>query len=284
MTSNQPTAGPRCIDVAADDAAPLANGIENLYDGLADILVVRGAVPAGPLAAAAAAFDRGELAPAWTRPNAVMPAEDIQVLGTAATPTYSTPRGPTLDAYLGDADWYGKAQLFEESFDAIAEIRRTLSRFSGGRSVELLETPDHRSFAPFTVRRLTEGKGIGLHHDLHLSLQMFAGVAPTLDTTTLVSYVVTLQGPEAGGELVVYDVSPDTPNPPKMPNGFSWDLSAVEARFGSTKVATRAGDLFLFASARCLHRVAPVAGARARVTMGGFLALSKSRDHVAYWS
>jgi hypothetical protein len=134
------------------------------------------------------------------------------------------------------------------------------------------------------VRRLTEGKGIGLHHDLHTSLAMFRDIAPTLDTSTLISWVFTLQGPDGGGELCVYKAPPDTPNPPKLANGFSWDLPGVEARYESVKVKTDAGDLFLFASARCLHRVSPVEGPRARFTMGGFLALSASRDRVFFWS
>ena len=66
-----------------------------------------------------------------------------------------------------------------------------------------------RRFSPFTVRRLVAGKGIGLHHDLHTSLEMFKEVAPGLDRRTLVSYVFTLQGPEAGGELCVYNCPPD---------------------------------------------------------------------------
>jgi len=284
MSTSTPSASPVSVDVPLDGAGSLANGIEDLYNGAVDLLVIRGAVQRAPLAAVADTLDRGARDPGWNRPNVAMPPEDIQVLGTAATPTYSTPRGPSLDAYLGDAGWYGKAPLFGADFDPVAAIGGALSRFSGGRPVELLETPDHRPFAPFTVRRLIDGKGIGLHHDLHLSLQMFQDLAPRLDTGTLISYVVTLQAPEAGGELVVYNLPPDAPNPPKLPNGFSWDLPAVEARFGSTTVATRAGDLFLFASARCLHRVAPVVGGKARVTMGGFLALDKERRRVLYWS
>jgi hypothetical protein len=42
--------------------------------------------------------------------------------------------------------------------------------------------------------------------------------------------------------------------------------------------------LFLFASARLLHRVSPVDGPQARFTMGGFLALDKARERVLYWS
>jgi hypothetical protein len=263
---------------------PGANTIEALYDGTLDVLVERGAVSGAPLAAVAAAIERGDQQPAWTRPNAVMPPEDIQVLGTAATPTYSTPHGPTLEAYLATADWYDQSPLFGSAFDPTSAITAALARHAGGRPVEVLHATNGRRFAPFTVRRLGEGKGIGLHHDLHTSLGMFKDLAPQLDTSTLVSYVVTLQGPDAGGELCVYDLAPDTPDAPKLPNGYQYDLPAVEARFGSVKVRTGAGDLFVFASARCLHRVSPVQGAKARFTMGGFLALSKDRSRVLYWS
>jgi hypothetical protein len=40
----------------------------------------------------------------------------------------------------------------------------------------------------------------------------------------------------------------------------------------------------VFASGRCLHRVNRIDGPRARVTMGGFLALDKDGRRVFYWS
>ena len=105
-----------------------------------------------------------------------------------------------------------------------------------------------------------------------------------VDTRTLISYVALLRRPTAGGELCVYAVTPDTPNPPKLPNGFQWDLGAVERGYHSATFTLDPGDFFLLASGRCLHRIAPIQGPRARVTMGGFLALSKDRDRVYYWS
>jgi hypothetical protein len=69
-----------------------------------------------------------------------------------------------------------------------------------------------------------------------------------------------------------------------MPNGFQWDLEAIERRFDRARFVPEAGDLFLLASGRCLHRVGRIIGPRARVTMGGFLALTKDREHVLFWS
>lgn len=274
---------PRCAD-APRQQGTLTNAIEDMYNGALDVAVVRESWPEQQLSTVAAALDSGGSDPGWNRPNAVMPPEDIQVLGTAATPTYSTPRGPKLDQYLEDANWYDRSPIFEGQLDPTAAVANALSAHAGGRPVEVLTTPDGKRFSPFTVRRLVEGKGIGLHHDLHTSLEMFKDVAPGLDRRTLVSYVFTLQGPEAGGELCVYNCPPDVPDPPKMPNGFMWDLAGVEKRFGSVTVKTGTGDLFLFASARLLHRVSPVVGPRARFTLGGFLALDARRERVLFWS
>jgi hypothetical protein len=274
---------PRCIDVPAHSAPMLSNAIEDMYNGALDVAVVRHSWPESRLATIAASLEAGH-DPGWNRPNAVMPPEDIQVLGTAATPTYSTPRGPPLDRYMEDANWHDRAPIFDRALDPAAAVATALGRHGGGRPVEVLHAPDGRRFSPFTVRRLSEGKGIGLHHDLHTSLEMFKDVAPSLDRQTLISYVFTLQGPDAGGELCVYNCPPDVPDPPKMPNGFSWNLAGVEQRFGSVTIRTGTGDLFLFASARLLHRVSPVAGPHARFTLGGFLALDVKRELVLFWS
>jgi hypothetical protein len=282
MTSAVERPSPTIID-ATPDNPQLRNAIADMYERRLDVAVVRGAWQEPQLASVAASLDAGATDPGWNRPNAVMPPEDIQVLGTAATPTYSTPAGPTLDRYMEDANWYERTPLFG-GLDPTSAVAKALGRHSGGRPVELLQTPGGKQFSPFTVRRLVEGKGIGLHHDLHTSLAMFKEVAPGLDQRTLVSWVFTLQGPDAGGELCVYNCAPDEPNAPKLANGFAWDLAGVEQRYGSVKVQTGTGDLFLFASARLLHRVAPVIGQHARFTLGGFLALDAAGKRVLFWS
>jgi hypothetical protein len=272
------------LDIDVSQADQASNAIEEMYDDSLDVLVVRNAFSPAVMATVGDRLDGGSSKPGWTRPNEKSPTEDIQMLGVPATPTYSAPRGPSLDAYLDQAAWHRANPVFDGSLDPAGEITRLLGSFSGRRPVELPHAGDGRAFDPFTVRKLANGTQISLHHDYHYPLPLYNDLAPRLDTRTLISYVITLRRPEIGGELYVYPVTPDMPDAPKLPNGWAWDLEAIEQCFPSAKFATNPGDLFLFASGRCLHRVAPTRGPRARVTMGGFLALNKDHSRVVYWS
>ncbi|MGE0392537.1 MAG: 2OG-Fe(II) oxygenase [Vicinamibacterales bacterium] len=276
----------KAIDIPVADAAQYANGIEDLYNGTLDVIVLRGALPAAVLGPAGRRLDTdtGELS--WARPNQKNPADDIRMLGVPATPTYATPTGPSADAYFDQAEWTRRntAKIFGADWDAVGAIEGMLARFAGGRPVVLPSGKDGKGFQPFTVRRLPDGTGISLHHDYHFPLALYDELRAASDTSTLLSFFVTVQPPDAGGELTAYPITPDEPNPPKLPNGWAWDVPAVEARYPGQAFTTGTGDLFLFASGRCLHRVNPVVGPHARITMGGFLSLSANRDRVLYWS
>jgi hypothetical protein len=278
----------RAIDVQAGAFATVANAIEDMYRDALDVVLARDAFPRTSLAAAGDFLDRDDHNPGWARPNEKMPVEDIQLLGTdtPATPTYRAPGGDSLDAYLSSAAKHlGEAErVWSGAFDATAEIQRALARFAGGRPVELPKASDGRSYLPYTLRRLVDGKQIGIHHDYHYPLSLYSELAPQVDTQTLVSWVATLRKPESGGDLFVYGVTATTPDAPKMPNGFQYDLAAIEQRYHFAKFTPEVGDLFLLASGRCLHRIDKIIGSRARVTMGGFLALDKDRRRVLFWS
>jgi hypothetical protein len=278
----------RSLEVHAPEVSALASGIDDLYSGSLDVIVVRGAFDAEVLAEAGQRLDSAASDPGWSRPNLKMPVEDLQLLGTdrPATPTFEAPRGASLDDYLHSAATHASEApaVFQPGFDAGRQIRKVLGLFSGGRPVEVPQAADGRSYVPFTVRRLLDGKQIGIHHDYHYRLDLYQALSQQVDTRTLVSYVATLRTPQAGGELFVYGATSDATDLPKLPNGYAFDLAAIEARYDSARFVMNPGDLFLLASGRCLHRVGRVAGPQARITMGGFLALDKDGQRVLFWS
>ncbi|MDO9313179.1 MAG: hypothetical protein Q7T97_01370 [Burkholderiaceae bacterium] len=266
----------------------MVNGIDDLYNEALDVIVVRGAFDGRALAEAGNRLDSNALDPGWSRPNEKMPLEDLQLLGTdtPATPTYQDPRGASLDAYLSSAATHAAeaSAVFEPGFDAADEIRSVLSHLSGARPVTVAQASDGRSYVPFTIRRLVDGKQIGIHHDYHYRLALYLELSKKVDTRTLISYVATLRAPQSGGELFVYGATSDSADLPKLANGFSYDLTAIEERYDCRRFVMNAGDLFLLASGRCLHRVGRISGPQARITMGGFLALAREGDQVFYWS
>jgi 2OG-Fe(II) oxygenase superfamily len=241
----------RHADLNPAQHAEHASALDELYDDNLDLLSVRGAVGPEPLRRVVKRLDDGHAALHWSRPNEAMLVEDVHLLGSdaPATPTYRAPRGVSLDEYLASA-----------------------------------RTASGETYAPFTVRRMSAGCQIGIHHDYHYGLALYKELSAVLDTRTLISYVITLRKPDAGGELRVYGVTPTTPDAPKMPNGFQWDVQAIESRYDRLEINYDVGDLFLLASGRCLHSVARVEGPRSRITLGGFLALNRAHEQVLIWS
>lgn len=277
------------IDAAvASDRHDLDDAIAEIYAGRYDVVVERGAFDAATLEAAGERLDVDASALPWARPNVRAPLDDVRLLGTdaPATPTFQAPRGVALDDYLASSAAHAAdaAGVFAPGFDAEGAICDVLSRFAGGRPVQVARADDGRRFVPFTIRRLVEGTQLSVHHDLHYGLELYRELARRVDTRTLVSFVATLRAPLAGGELVVYGATSDERDLPRLPNGFAYDLAAIEQRYERAAFRTGAGDLFLLAAGRCLHRVERVVGPRSRITMGGFLALDAGHERVLVWS
>ncbi|MBI4473549.1 MAG: 2OG-Fe(II) oxygenase [Acidobacteria bacterium] len=278
----------RSVVVEAADIDSLANAVEQIYDDVLDVILLRQAFPENVLHEVGGRLDNAGDSIVWERPNAVMPPDDIGILGTdiPATPTYRSPQGPSLDAYLESANRFdgSTANLFGTAFDFAERIKNVLGRLAGGRPVEVPVASDGRRYVPYTIRLLGNGKQISVHHDYHYPLALYkSDLATRLDTRTLVSFFVTLQQPERGGDLVVYSLRSDSPDQPALPTG-QWDVAAIAQKNTSRIFTTQPGDLILLASGRCFHRVERVAGTRSRVTLGGFLAFDKNRTRVLYWS
>jgi predicted 2-oxoglutarate/Fe(II)-dependent dioxygenase YbiX len=272
----------RAVDVTPADIGAHADAIEDIHRGSLDAVVLRQAFPASLRLAILERLAGGELP--WQRPNSSGPRADIRVLGNAATPTFNTPGGPAYDRYFEDAAAYGALydQLLRPAGQA-DPIEELLARIAGGRPVVRLALPDGRRFAGCTIRSLPEGQRIIVHHDgRHFQLPVYQGVTGELDTSTCLSFVVLLQAPEAGGEVVIHGLT-DADQVPRLAS-FLPDGEAIKARFRSHRVAMDAGDVLVFSAGRYYHHVAPVIGAMPRITLGGFMTLDRDHRRVLYWN
>lgn len=274
----------RVNEIAADEVDAHASAIEDIHQGRLDALVVQRGFPEAVRRAILARVAAGGDLP-WLRPNRTGPQADIRVLGVAATPTFETPGGPPVDAYFTDAARYDAIydRLPGAEPGVPHHLEAVLGRLSGGRSVERLVRPDGRSFAACTVRVLPEGQRIIVHNDhSHFQLPVYRDVVDRLDTSASLSFLVLLQAPESGGELVIHGVTHADPVP-RLPGGMP-DGAAIQERYPARRIAMAEGDLMLFAAGRLYHHVAPVVGSRPRITLGGFLTLDRDHRSVVYWN
>jgi hypothetical protein len=98
------------------------------------------------------------------------------------------------------------------------------------------------------------------------------------------SYFITAQAPEAGGELFLYDLDWDDTPDDVLALSMGPARDELLERFPGRTIALAAGDMVLFTGGRIWHRVVPVRGERPRVTVGGFVAESHDGAQLFYWS
>lgn len=167
-------------------------------------------------------------------------------------------------------------QIFETSFETLVES--VLSKISGGRKVEVpIENADSY-YIPGTVRFVEPNTGgIRVHKGNDFiditGWQYLNQVSKTIDS---LSYFILIEKAEQGGELVLYEPSTDQLLTPTL----DLDLEKCKATYIDPDV----GDMIVFRGGNIVHKVADVKGLTTRITVGGFMAISKDDQKVFYWS
>lgn len=269
------------FDVSELPTRAVDRPLEAIYAKHLTGLVVRRALPE---ALVAGAVGRLSASTAWTSPNQGMRGGEIRTIGDAATPTFTFLQGPPDEVYAASAAAHAAraTAAFGDGPAAVKSVSALLSALAGGLPAAPPAFEGDLPWAAFNFRALDPGQQIYTHHDHHFALGVYRHMDEALDRTTLLSFFFTLQAPEAGGELVVYGVRGDDPAVPRLPTRFL-DTAAIEATYPAERLKLGAGDLLVFDAGRQVHRVTPVEGARSRLTFGGFMTLSRTRDRLAFW-
>ncbi len=273
------------ISFTSFDASELAehgDTIEAIYAARQTGVVVRNAFPPELVEAGVAGMgtDAG-----WGHPNKGMRGGEIRTLGDAATPTFTYLQGPPDEVYAASSEHFPErnAAVFGRGAAALRRMMELLGCLFEGRPAAPPEWSEGRRWSAYNFRALDPGQQIFTHHDAHYPLKVYEHMPADLDRTTALSFFVTLQAPEAGGELVVYGIWGSDPNVPMLPTRFV-DTAALERDFEKVHVPLAAGDLVVFDAGRHIHRVTPVEGARPRLTVGGFLTVAEDRSRLAFWA
>ena len=175
--------------------------------------------------------------------------------------------------------------LFEGQFRS--RIEGVLSQAGGGRDATVPDDGPDRPYVPATVRMLPGDGGVIHAHtgnefcDVWPAYTHLRSIARLKDS---LSYFITAQPAEAGGRLMVYDLSwEDTPEH-VLELDMGPDRDPLLASYQEDAIDLGPGDVVLFTGGRLWHRVEPVRGDTPRVTVGGFVAESHDRSPLYYWS
>lgn len=170
-------------------------------------------------------------------------------------------------------------QIFPNGYEA--RIEALLSKVSGGRTVEIA-SEKNQSYAPAQIRFMEPNKGgliihkgsQNLHHPPFAYLRKFVRIHEHL------SYFLIIDKPEEGGELIVYDLPSEEANKDFDDLIKNSAFEKCEKRYISPDI----GDMVLFHGGPIWHKVADVKGKKSRISIGGFVALSKDDQKIFYWS
>lgn len=201
------------------------------------------------------------------------------------TVRYGTTLGCVLMAAGSDKERYFQGAdsfrdklktLFNTSFEA--RVEAVLSQMSGGRKVEVARENDERIYTPATVRFVYPNRGGMVPHknndflpnSYYDHLQQIARMVDAL------SYFIIINKPESGGDLVLYDL----PTEESMTLTKDLDLEKYPKRYITSDI----GDMILFHGGNIVHQITDVIGQKVRITIGGFLAMSKDEQKFLYWS
>lgn len=176
-------------------------------------------------------------------------------------------------------------------------IEGIFSKVSGDRSIKIpIGQDDIGQYANATIRRYFPEKGfISVHSGNYFQKefdQFYTHLKEQVNVMNQLSYFVTINQAEKGGELTLFDLEwRDAQNKKnRVEDRFVERLDGTLAdvqRKGSVKrqyVNPPAGSVLLFAGGEIWHRVEPIHGRKNRVTIAGFLGFSHDDQAVYYWS
>jgi len=196
----------------------------------------------------------------------------------------------TLEQYFQESRQFRDAcrALFKGGPDYEGRIEEVCRRIGGGRSVQVppARTPEEGSYTSATIRVLPPGGQIGVHcGNEAMHRKTYDHLNTMIENIDQISYFLTLNPPEGGGELVIFSLRYDQIDSTMMnKEGNRCFVDNIIDRYQKVAVRPRRGDLLIFDGGRYFHLVSHVQGAKTRWTIGGFMGFGRDDKSLYYWS
>lgn len=196
--------------------------------------------------------------------------------------------------YVKEAKLLQNRLLNDFGVDITSKLCYFLQQFSEFRKVSpILNTEFNSYLIPFNFRELFPGKGELIAHCENLFFNEFPEFFNWLKLmnikTNKLSYFITLQEADLGGELCCYDINWSNVKIRKtqtiLADEFNNELDIDNnENIKRCYIKPEQGDLLLFAGGNVWHRVEKVQGKKSRITLGGFIAETTTQNHFYIWS
>lgn len=253
------------LNFDAELASNYPDGINQIYQGKIDGMLLKGV------------FSKAEMLE--VKQKLESESDDLE------TVRYGTTLGCVLMAAGSDIERYFKSaesfraklnKLFNTSFEA--RVEGVLSKMSGGRKVEVARENDERLYTPATVRFVYPNRGGMAAHKNNdfLDKPYYNHLNQVAKMVNALSYFIVIEKAEEGGDLLLYDLSE------KQSMTFTNDLDLES--YSKTYITPDVGDMIVFHGGNIVHQITDVKGNKTRITIGGFLAMSKDEQKFLYWS
>lgn len=196
--------------------------------------------------------------------------------------------------YLNENNHYNqKLNSLLENFDLKKTIENYLNKLSGNREIKLFKDGlNNLDYKISTLRIIEPNKSNGMQ--IHIGNEFMTNYDQTRNirkeiiNKTQLSFFFLLQQPDEGGDLVIYEKYWHETPKEIVVSGALMNKKEERDKFlqncKSINIKLEKGDLLIFDGGRIWHEVKPVLGNKNRITVGGFLGMSKDKTKVYYWS
>lgn len=272
----------KVYDVDFDDLGRFPNGLDDIRKERLQGFLIRNVMPADFCAEVVGRLERKEIS---FLELSFQKTYGAQLLGRPVDMS-----DPALTQYFGESREFRDScrRLFRGGPDYEERVEEVCRRIGGGRGVRVppARTPEEGSYTSSTIRILPPGGQIGVHCGNEAMHRVtYNHLNTMIENVDQISFFLTLNPPEGGGELVIFSLRYDQIDSTMMnKEGNRCYVDDVIHRYQKVAVRPRTGDLLIFDGGRYFHLVSHVQGAKTRWTIGGFMGFGRDDKTIYYWS